>query len=215
MAKAENHDLDLPPGTVMWERDFERLKEESAQRKAQQKIEDEKAKREAEVQYEAAIPLKNKMPYSEAIAQDICERISAGELLINICDDIDMPTLRRCNQWLKMNPEFGIVFKDSINDRLSIFEEQVIQIADDVANDFKEVVRNGRTVKVVDAEVIARAKLRVEVRFKHLKAGRPNKWGDSTTLITKSEDDASELSNEELERRLNDLEVKDKIIKSV
>ena len=32
------------------------------------------------------------------------------------------------------------------------------------------------------------AKLRIEVRFRHLKALRPQRWGDSTTLITKSDD---------------------------
>ena len=99
---------------------------------------------------------------------------------------------------------------------MDIFEEQVIQIADDASRDFKEVVRNGRTVKVLDGEAIARAKLRVEVRFRHLKAGRPGKWGDSTTLNVKSEDpsDVANLSTDELERRLAELDAKDRIVKA-
>jgi hypothetical protein len=127
-----------------------------------------------------------------------------------------MPTIRRANQWRKDYPEFEEVFKESVQDRLSIFEEQVLQIADDMSRDFKEVIRGGKSIRVVDAEVIARAKLRVDVRFKHLKAGKPQKWGDTQTLITKSDgEDPADLSSEELEKRLRDLDVKDRIFKVV
>jgi hypothetical protein len=119
---------------------------------------------------------KNELPYDEFIAQEICERVSCGGLLIEICDDEHLPTVRRFYQWLRDNADIGALYKDSINDRLNIFEEQIIQIADDASRDFKEITRNGGTVRVLDGEAIARAKLRVEVRFRHLKAGRPQKW---------------------------------------
>ena len=45
--------------------------------------------------------LTHRTPYDEDLAQEICERISAGELLIEICNELHMPTVRRCNQWLK------------------------------------------------------------------------------------------------------------------
>ena len=45
--------------------------------------------------------LKEALPYSDALAQEICERIAIGELLINICLDEHLPTMRRCNQWLR------------------------------------------------------------------------------------------------------------------
>jgi hypothetical protein len=106
--------------------------------------------------------LRSTLPYNDALALEICERISCGELLLLICEDAHMPTMRRCNQWLKEHEEFNAVYKDSLNDRLNIFEEQVIQIADDASRDFKEVVRNGRTVRVLDGVAIARAKLRVK-----------------------------------------------------
>ena len=75
-----------------------------------------------------------------------------------------MPTVRRVTQWLRESPEFAALYRDSINDRLTIFEEEVIKIADDASRDFRDVVRGGRTVRVVDGEAIARAKLRVEVQ---------------------------------------------------
>jgi hypothetical protein len=99
---------------------------------------------------------------------------------------------------------------------LSIFEEEVISIADDASKDFKEIIKSGRPIKTQDAEVIARAKLRVDVRFRHLKAGRPQKWGETSTLITKSEEDnIADLSLDDLEKKIADLEVKDRAVKAI
>lgn len=74
--------------------------------------------------------------------------------------------MRRVTQWLRESPEFAALYKDSINDRLTIFEEEVIKIADDASRDWREVMRNGRSTRVLDGDAIARAKLRVEVQFK-------------------------------------------------
>jgi hypothetical protein len=159
---------------------------------------------------------KEALPYDEFIAQEICERISCGGLLIEICDDEHLPTVRRFYQWLRDNADINALYKESVNDRLNIFEEQIIQIADDASRDFREVVRHGRTVKVLDSEAIARAKLRVEVRFRHLKAGRPQKWGDVSTLNLKSEDpnDLSNLSQDELEKQIAELDLKNRIARA-
>jgi hypothetical protein len=96
-----------------------------------------------------------------------------------------------------------------------VFEEQVIEIADDMQNDFKTVIKNGKEKRVADPDMVARAKLRIEVRFRHLKAGRPQKWGDTTTLNVQSNggEDLASLSTEELERRLADLDEKDRVVK--
>jgi hypothetical protein len=83
-------------------------------------------------------------------------------------------------------------------------------------NDFRTVIKNGKEKRVVDPEVIARAKLRIEVRFRHLKSGKPLRWGDVATLITKSDDpnDVSNLSIEELEKRLAEFDVKGRIFRA-
>jgi hypothetical protein len=87
-----------------------------------------------------------------------------------------------------------------------------------VSKDYKDIIqRNGSVKKQVDPEVIARAKLRVDVRFRHLKAGKPTKWGDSTTIISKSDDefDPANFTPDELERQIADIENKSKIVKPV
>jgi hypothetical protein len=193
------------------EEDIGKLSPEVAQiiRNAQKKTEETRAERQRKNDY------KINLPYSEPLAVEICERISSGELLTDICDDEHMPTVRRVTQWLRQDDDFQTLYKESINDRLTIFEEQIIKIADDASKDFREVVRNGRSVRVLDGDAIARAKLRVEVRFRHLKAGRPEKWGDTSTLVTKSLDECEGLTMEELDAKIADLSGKNEAVRKV
>jgi hypothetical protein len=202
---------------AMLEEDYIRMKSEQKAQAEEERIHKARQEEIDREIHKEQIKIKDKIEYTEELATEICERISAGELLINICRDEHMPTVRRCNVWLKNNEEFTMLYRDSINDRLSIFEEQVIAIADDAARDFKEIVKNGKTIKTIDAEVIARAKLRVDVRFRHLKAGRPQKWGDTSTLITKNEDEAAidAMTTEEMDKKIAELELKDNVIKVV
>jgi hypothetical protein len=160
---------------------------------------------------------KEALAYADPLAQEIAERLSCGELLINICLDEHLPTMRRCNQWLRDHTEFNLLYQSALNDRLKVFEEQVVQIADDMAHDFRTVIKNGKEKRVADPEMVARARLRIEVRFKHLKAGMPSKWGDISTLNVKSQDqfDTSNLSPDELEAQIAEIEHKSHIARKV
>jgi hypothetical protein len=175
------------------------------------KIEETEAKRKAELNR-----AKGTLPFSEPLAIEICERISSGELLSNIAESEHMPNVRRITQWLKESGEFAALYKDSINDRLTIFEEEVIKIADDAARDFRDVVRHGRTTRVLDGDAIARAKLRVEVRLKHLKAYKPSIWGEASTLTVKQSDatDIENMTSEELAVKIRELEIKESVVKA-
>ena len=194
-----------PRGFIVNDENEQRAAEEQLRVKTHIRQEKERLERAEQERINKLNELKNAAPYSEKIAQEICERISIGELLICICHDEHMPTQRRCNQWLKEHSDFAALYKESLNDRLSVFEEEVLYIADDMKNDFKTITKNGKSRRIVDPEVIMRAKLRIEVRFRHLKAGNPAKWGEQSTLITKSGDDVSDMSQDELERKLAEL----------
>jgi hypothetical protein len=50
---------------------------------------------------------KSTLAYSDDAAQEICERIACGELLINVCLDDHLPTMRRCTQWLQAHADFN------------------------------------------------------------------------------------------------------------
>jgi hypothetical protein len=202
---------------AMWPEDFERKKHEEKARAERDRIEKARQDEIARERHKEQIKFKDQIDYNPELAKEICERIAAGELMLNVCRDSYMPTMRRCNAWLKTHEDFNALYKDALNDRLSVFEEETIAIADDAAADLKEVIRGGKEITVVDQEVIARAKLRVDVRFRHLKAGRPQKWGDSSTLVTKTADEEKldAMTMAELDKTIAGFEYKNNIIKIV
>jgi hypothetical protein len=169
----------------------------------------EEAKAKAHFQREQA--RKDAILFSEKLAMEICQRISGGEFLTIICKEPEMPTTRMVTQWKKEHKEFALLYDEAIRDRLDIFEDEVVTIADESENDFKFVKKGGKQVKVLDAEVISRAKLRVDVRKAHLKAYRPERWGEQSTLNVNNYDamDPNNMSQEELEKALADLEYKE------
>jgi hypothetical protein len=128
-------------------------KRERAKRLEQRRLEQERIEREHNERRNA---IKNEMRYTDQLASEICERISSGELLTVICRDDHMPTMRRCQQWLKDHLKFQTLFNMSIQDRLFVFEEQVVEIADDMRHDFKTVVKNGKEKRVADPDMVAR-----------------------------------------------------------
>jgi terminase small subunit-like protein len=194
------------PSSAAWY--AERRRRDEAKR-----LEVERVQKERTAQLNA---VKGALVYSEDIASEIWQRISCGELLIDICDEENMPTMRRCNQWLKANPDFSALYKESINDRLNVFEEEVLRIADCIKNDFKTIVKNGKERHVVDSDIIARAKLRIDVRFKHLRAMRPEKWAEQSTLNLKQDDgfDPANMTQDELEKTIATFETKARVVKA-
>jgi hypothetical protein len=212
-AVLSDEELFNPKRVFLSQEELDECKKERDRRVNEKREEQERIERERFLRLNA---IKENLTYSDKLAQTICERISAGELLTVLCREDDMPTMRRCNQWLKEHAEFQAFMDMSKNDRLSIFEEDTVFIADSMKDDFKTVIKNGKEKRIADPEMVARAKLRIEVRFKHLKAGRPQKWGDVSTLITKSDDpnDAANLSAEELEKRIADIDQKERVFRA-
>ena len=94
-----------------------------------------------------------------------------------ICNDPHMPTMRNATQWLRSHSDFGAAYRQAVDDRLNIFEDEVVTIADDAKADFKVVVRNGKEKRHHDPEVIARAKLRIDARFQASSSIPPAEMG--------------------------------------
>jgi hypothetical protein len=148
--------------------------------------------------------------YNTQIGDEIAERIAAGELLIDICQDDHMPwhrTVRKCLRSKKLS-EFSAQIKDAELDRVEVFKEQVISIADDTSSDkYEKMARDGSTYMAVDSEVIARSKVRIEARLKHIKAGDP-RWGESpsaSVVVNNGPVDSTKMSDDELQREVEEL----------
>jgi hypothetical protein len=124
--------------------------------------------RKAAAHHKAEQSFKNAIPYSESIAVELCKRVAGGEFLIHICKEPDTPLMNNVVVWLKEYSTFKALYDEAVNDRLLVFEEQLLAIADDAENDFRMVKKAGKMVKQIDPEVITRSKLRCEMRRAHL-----------------------------------------------
>jgi hypothetical protein len=111
--------------------------------------------------------------------------------------------------------DFKVYYDDPLNDRLLIFEDETIP--DAAAKNTEEVLqKDGTTREMLDPTKISAAKLQTEVRFRHLRACKPQKWGDSSTLITKSADEEKldALTIDELEEKISKFIYKDQVLKA-
>ena len=118
MTYSANQALSEEKEARLWEEAAEKTRREFEELRAPyERAEREKARRKAEqeaINAKCQVELfvtKSTLPFSEPVAIEICERVSSGELLINICADGHLPTVRRVTQWIKQNPEFAALYK--------------------------------------------------------------------------------------------------------
>jgi hypothetical protein len=89
---------------IIWgDEDRVSFKKEKERRVNEKREEQERIEQE---RFQRLNAIKENLTYSDTLAQEVCERISAGALLTSTCREDDMPTMRRCHQWLKERPEF-------------------------------------------------------------------------------------------------------------
>ena len=134
--------------------------------------------------------------YSDELAATICERMVEGESLRSICDDADMPDKATVLRWLGDDSHAG--FRDQYAraremQAESLFEE-IITIADNSADD---VTQDDKGRLIVNHEVVARARLRVDTRKWAMSKMAPKKYGDKVQhegeLTVRYEDALKEL----------------------
>ncbi len=103
--------------------------------------------------------------YSAQTADSICNRLSAGESLLSICDNNEeLPDYSTVFRWLQNFPEFRDNYAHAREVQAERHAEQILAIADDLAED-----PNSRRVRV-DSRKWLLSKL------------IPKKYGDATML---------------------------------
>lgn len=127
--------------------------------------------------------------YTKELGNLICERLSHGESLRNICLDEGMPDASSVHRWV-LEGEHEEFYKQYARAREiqaeNMFDE-ILDIADDGSNDFMTVKRGKEEIEVEDREVTNRSKLRVESRKWYLSKVLPKKFGDKLDLTSGGE----------------------------
>jgi hypothetical protein len=143
--------------------------------------------------------------FTQAIADQICERLAAGETLRSICEVEGMPPENTVRRWaIDVDNPFSAQYARAREVGYEKMADELLEIADDGTNDFIERSKeSGDTYKVVDQEHIARSRLRVETRKWLLSKALPKVYGEKSTVdMNVIKKDVTQLTDAELEQRI-------------
>ncbi len=84
---------------ILWtDEDREAFRKERERRIQEKREAQERIERE---RFEKLKAIKENLEYSDKLAEENLQELASGELLTIICREENMPTMRRCNPWLK------------------------------------------------------------------------------------------------------------------
>ncbi len=127
--------------------------------------------------------------YTEAIGDKICEQISEGMAVASICKAKDMPAPRSVYRWLRTIDGFRQNYEQAKEDQADAMVEKMLEIADSAEADNAQVAR-----------------LQVDTRKWVASKFKAKKYGDAKTITHAGSVSLTDLSDEELERKLAQLE---------
>lgn len=116
--------------------------------------------------------------YDSEIASIICERISGGRSLLDICTDKDMPTRRTVYSWLRDNADFQEQYRIAREMQADTLFDEILQIADDARNDWMEVHGKDDIGWKANQEHVQRSRLRIDSRKWAAGKLAPKKYGE-------------------------------------
>ena len=125
--------------------------------------------------------------YTPELGRRICERMSKGELLLQICRDPDMPDRNSVVGWCLEHPEFDALYLRAREALLDHWSEEIVTISEDGSNDWMErEIGKGRIPETVfRGEAVQRSRLRVDTRKWLLSKLRPETYGESQRIDLK------------------------------
>jgi hypothetical protein len=119
--------------------------------------------------------------YTPELAAEICERLSNGEPLRQICRDNHMPAWTAVYAWSAKDPELSERIARAREMGFDAIAEETLIIADTPEWGLTETVSpNGASV--TKADMLGHRKLRIETRLKLLSKWDPKKYGDRLAL---------------------------------
>lgn len=122
--------------------------------------------------------------YSEAIADDICARLSVGESLRSICLSEHLPHISTVMRWLARDEGFREQYTRAREVQAEYLIDEIIEISDDGTNDY--VAKRDAEGEIVgwreNGEWSNRSRLRVDARKWAASKLAPKKYGDKSQV---------------------------------
>lgn len=116
--------------------------------------------------------------YNPELTERICERLSDGQSLREICKSEGMPSRATVLRWLRVHDEFRDQYAQAREVQADTIVDEILEIADDARNDWMERQGDDGAGVQVNSEHIQRARLRIDARKWVAAKLRPKKYGD-------------------------------------
>ena len=119
--------------------------------------------------------------YSPEIAKRMCEQLSEGIPLREICRQEGYPAWRTVYDWMYKDEALTAAIAHSRDIGYDSLAEECLAIADDASNDWMERKSEDGESTVgweLNRDHVQRSKLRIETRLKLLAKFNPKKYGD-------------------------------------
>jgi hypothetical protein len=117
--------------------------------------------------------------FSPELASLICSRLAEGESLRSICRDENMPAASTVFGWLATDKAFSEQYTRACEARTNAMAEEILEIADDNSGDAITDPETG--AERMDAEFVARSRIRIDTSKWLMARMAPKKYGDKVT----------------------------------
>jgi hypothetical protein len=115
----------------------------------------------------------------EQVINRIVAGLAEGETLRAMCRENGMPNYSTVYDWIKADAEISQRIACAREAGYDCISEQILEIIDDSSFD---TIANDEGVERTNSEVVARSKLRAEMRLKLLAKWSPKKYGDKLAI---------------------------------
>lgn len=121
--------------------------------------------------------------FTPAIALTICDRLSTGQSLREICRSDGMPNAVTVFRWIQSNEDFRKQYTLAREAQADYLFDEIVEIADDATNDWM-VRKNGEGAEAdaLNHEHVTRSRLRIDARKWAASKLAPKKYGDKVIM---------------------------------
>jgi hypothetical protein len=116
--------------------------------------------------------------YSQELAARICEQLASGKSLRTVCKADGMPDMSTVFLWIQRHTEFSHQYARAKEEAADALAEEILDIADDGANDWIETNDPDNPGYKANGEHIQRSRLRVDTRKWYASKLKPKKYGE-------------------------------------
>jgi hypothetical protein len=125
--------------------------------------------------------------YTPELADEICQRLSDGEPLRQICRDEHMPAWQKIYEWMYKDPKLAGAIAHARDVGYDAIAEDCLKIADTLHIGTRRVYSSGAdddedSLTVTEEDMLGHRKLQIETRLKLLAKFNPKKYGDKVVV---------------------------------